>query len=109
MLFSTFKSQSCQYKAQLTINVNLFQKHVCPYYTMCIEPETMGGGVGVGGGGLCLHQCTCTYDDSALRQHFRLYTLFIKRQRIYSYLDHSCNKYCDLIGQCKVSISHINL
>ena len=24
-------------------------------------------------------------------------------------LDHSCNKYCDLIGQCKVSISHINL
>ena len=25
------------------------------------------------------------------------------------YLDHSCNKYCDLIGQCKVSISHINL
>ena len=27
----------------------------------------------------------------------------------YLNLDHSCNKYCDLIGQCKVSISHINL
>ena len=25
------------------------------------------------------------------------------------HLDHSCNKYCDLIGQCKLSISHINL
>ena len=27
----------------------------------------------------------------------------------YCALDHSCNKYCDLIGQEEVSISHINL
>ena len=27
----------------------------------------------------------------------------------YHSLDHGCNKYCDLIGQKQVSISHINL
>ena len=28
---------------------------------------------------------------------------------LYTVLDPSCNKYCDLIGQEQVSISHINL
>ena len=27
---------------------------------------------------------------------------------LHTYLDHSCNKYCDLIGQEEVSISHKN-
>jgi hypothetical protein len=33
----------------------------------------------------------------------------LREHKVYMYLYPSCNKYCDLIGQEQVSISHINL